>query len=81
MYYYIFIVAGVPGAIYDDDDNDRASGPQIGSKAPRWSSSCKIAPYANHSYQAGKQNHSAGTEKPNFEKGSYFRGSINLHIK
>ncbi|XP_021306691.1 uncharacterized protein LOC8059839 isoform X3 [Sorghum bicolor] len=75
---------GVPGAIYDDNDNDRASGPQFGSKAPRWSSSCKIAPYANHSYQAGKQNqlhvlpsddlqfvhrgHSAGTEKPIFEK-------------
>lgn len=90
----MFLVAGVPGAIYDDNDNDRASGPQFGSKAPRWSSSCKIAPYANHSYQAGKQNqlhvlpsddlqfvhrgHSAGTEKPIFEKGSYFHGSINL---
>ncbi|ONL94023.1 Ubiquitin carboxyl-terminal hydrolase-related protein [Zea mays] len=52
--------------------------------APRWTSTCKIAPYANHSYQTGKQNrlhvlpsddlqfahrdHAAGTEKPNFEK-------------
>lgn len=86
MDYYMFIVAGVPGAIYDDDDNGRATGPQFGSKAPRWSS-----------YQAGKQNqlhvlpsddpqfvhrgHSAGTEKADFEKGSYFHGSINLCVK
>ncbi|CAL4912733.1 unnamed protein product [Urochloa decumbens] len=62
---------GVAGTVYDDDD-DRASGSQLG----------KITPYANQSYHDGKQNqlhvlpsddwqfvnkgHSA--EKPNFEK-------------
>ncbi|XP_062209984.1 uncharacterized protein LOC133911660 [Phragmites australis] len=75
-------VQGVPGAIYDDDD--RASGPQFGMPAPRWSSSGKVTHFANHGYQDGKQNqlhvlpsddpqfvhkgHSSGTEKPNFEK-------------
>ncbi|KAJ1298649.1 hypothetical protein BS78_01G469700 [Paspalum vaginatum] len=73
---------GVPGAIYDEDD--KASGPQFGMKAPRWSSSYKVAPYANHSYKDRKQNqlrvlpsedppfvhkgHSLGTEKSDFEK-------------
>ncbi|XP_062216714.1 uncharacterized protein LOC133916856 isoform X2 [Phragmites australis] len=73
---------GVPGAIYVDDD--RASSPQFGMPAPRWSGSGKVAPFANHGYQDGKQNqlhvlpsddpqfvhkgHSAVTEKPNFEK-------------
>lgn len=77
----------MPGAIYDDDD-DRASGPKLGMATPRWSSTGKIGPSANHSYCDGKQNqlhvlpsddrqfvnkgHSAGMEKPNFEKGSYF---------
>lgn len=76
----------MPGAIYNDDD--RASGPQFGMTAPRWSSTGKIAPYAAHGYYDGKQNqqhvlpsddlqfvnkgHSAGLEKPSFEKGSYF---------
>jgi len=77
----------VPGAIYDDDGDDRASDPQFGMTTPRWSSTGKTPSYANHSYHYGKQNqlhmlpsddrqfvnkgHTAGTE-PNFEKGSYF---------
>lgn len=74
---------GVPGAIYDDED-DKASGPQFGLKAPRWSSSYKVAPYANHSYKDRKQSqlhvlpsddphfvhkdNSLGSEEPNFDK-------------
>jgi hypothetical protein len=81
----------VPGAVYDGDDDDRVCGPQFGTAAPRWSRS-KLVPYANHNYHDGKQNqlhvlpsddqrfvnkgHAAGTEKPNFEKGSY---SLHTH--
>ncbi|KAL6648750.1 hypothetical protein ACP70R_012974 [Stipagrostis hirtigluma subsp. patula] len=71
---------GVPGAIYDDDD--RTSGQHSGMPAPKWSSYGKVAPFANHGYQDGKQlhvlpsdgpqfvhkSHSAGTEKTDFVK-------------
>jgi len=46
----------VPGAIYDDDGDDRASDPQFGMTTPRWSSTGKTPSYANHSYHYGKQN-------------------------
>jgi hypothetical protein len=78
----------VPGAIYADNDDGRTSDPQFGMTISRWSSAGKTPPYANHSYHDGKRNqlhvlpsadrqfvnkgHSAGTEEPNFEKGSYF---------
>ncbi|OEL31063.1 Inactive ubiquitin carboxyl-terminal hydrolase 53 [Dichanthelium oligosanthes] len=55
---------GVPGAIYDDDHDDRASGPQFGMAAPRWSST-------GATLASGPQfvrGQSAGTEKPNFEE-------------
>ena len=87
----------MPGAIYDDDDGDRASDPQFGMTTPRWSSTGKTPSYANHSYHNGKQNqlhmlpsddrqfvnkgHSAGTEEPNCEKGSYFCISTSLSVR